>query len=135
MTSLDELHEVRTGHRAVAVRHVPNTLDVFVSHFPRFPVLPGVLILDDLVAVARLAVSGPDQPGTPPGSTPPWLLASIHRVRFRHFVQPGDSLEVTAEVLDHDPGSTVVRGVVRVDGRPVTTVGSLVLHRPEPDAT
>ena len=126
MTSLDELHEVSPGHRAVAVRHVPTTLDVFATHFPRFPVLPGVLILDDLVSVARLALSGADGP---------WVLASVRRVRFRHFVQPGDSLEITAEVVDEDAGRGTVRGAVLVEGRRVATVGAMELRRPQAEGS
>lgn len=137
MTSLDEVREVEGGRHAVAVCHVPQTLDVFATHFPRFPVLPGVLVLDDLVEVARLAAGGgADGSGT---STGPWLLASVHKVRFRHFVQPGDSLEMTADVVDHDaardPGTVALRGVARVEGRPVATVGRLVLRRAAGDET
>lgn len=154
MTSLDEVREVQGGRSAVAVRHVPQTLDVFATHFPRFPVLPGVLVLDDLVEVARLAAGGEHAVGGaagdgghdgPPTDAAPWVLASVHKVRFRHFVQPGDSLEMTADVLDHDKhrdhdedggrGAVSVRGVARVDGRPVATVGRLVLRRVAKDET
>ena len=46
-TTLDRIVRV-TDDEAEAIRNVPNTLAIFDSHFPRFPVLPGVLILGSL---------------------------------------------------------------------------------------
>lgn len=120
MTEMDQLVDVQPGRRAVAVRHVPHSLDVFATHFPRFPVLPGVLILDDLTVVARLAL-GPD--------SATWVLAATHRARFRRFVSPGDVVEFTAELLERTEAQAIFRGSVRVDGRVVTTVAQLVLDR------
>ena len=61
-TRLDKLVEHEPGRRAVGVRHVPNTLDVFDTHFPRFPVLPGVLIIDDLTDTTRIVSILTDSP-------------------------------------------------------------------------
>ncbi len=52
--TLDRVVGVEPGRRAEAIRNVPSTLDLFDSHFPRFPVLPGVLILGTLGALAEL---------------------------------------------------------------------------------
>ena len=43
-TTLDRIVSVEPGKSAEAIRNVPNTLAIFDSHFPRFPVLPGVLM-------------------------------------------------------------------------------------------
>ena len=118
-TRLDKLVEHEPGRRAVGVRHVPNTLDVFDTHFPRFPVLPGVLIIDDLTELARTVVAQDDD----------WVLGGVRRARFRHFVAPGDVLELSAELISRDDTRAVFRAGARVDGRPVTTVGQLVLER------
>lgn len=122
MTPLDRVVTVEAGRRAVAVRHVPQTLEVFATHFPRFPVLPGVLILDDAAAVARLALAEPASPAR-------WRLAAARRVRYRHFVEPGDAMEIDVQVVDRDARTAACRATVRVDGRPVTTVGELRLER------
>jgi 3-hydroxymyristoyl/3-hydroxydecanoyl-(acyl carrier protein) dehydratase len=50
-THLDEIVELGDG-RARAFRNVTNTLAIFETHFPRFPVLPGVLVLG---SIGRLA--------------------------------------------------------------------------------
>jgi len=127
---LDAVLELEVGRRAVAVRHVPHTLDVFATHFPRFPVLPGVLILDDLARVARLAVTSP----AATTRVQVWTLAAARRVRYRHFVQPGDTLELVVTVTELSGTRAVCQAVARVDGRPVTTVQELVLQHVEEDA-
>ncbi len=53
-STLDRIVSVEPGTGAVALRNVPNTLSIFDSHFPRFHVLPGVLILGSLGALGAL---------------------------------------------------------------------------------
>ncbi|WP_165961053.1 hypothetical protein [Actinocrispum wychmicini] len=64
-------------------------MDVFATHFPRFPVQPGVLLLDDMVEVARLAV-GVD-----------WMLTGADKVRYRRFARPGDEVDIEIETGTH----------------------------------
>ena len=49
---IDRLETYSENGGGTAVRNIPGTLAVFNTHFPRFPVVPGVLILRDLVKVA-----------------------------------------------------------------------------------
>lgn len=121
MTELDEITEVLPGLRAVATRNVPHTLGVFDTHFPRFPVLPGVLILDALAQTAALALPG--------GGGAGWTPAEARRLRFRHYVNPGDRLELIVDVEETDGRTAHCRGTARVDGRTVTTVRELRLVR------
>jgi 3-hydroxyacyl-[acyl-carrier-protein] dehydratase len=123
MSPLDQVLHTLPGRCAVAVRNVPQTLDVFTTHFPRFPVLPGVLILDDVVAVAGLALASE---GTQTGRT--WVPARCERLRFRHYVRPGDQMEITVDVLAADLEEAMCRATVRVSGRQVATLQKLVLR-------
>jgi 3-hydroxyacyl-[acyl-carrier-protein] dehydratase len=110
-TDFDRLEEIEPGRSARAVRNVPNTLAIFDSHFPRFPTMPGVLILGTLgtLAARLLAEDG--------GS---WRLAGAGNVGFRHFVQPGDQMELTVTLKQREDGEALLSGEVRVDGRLVT---------------
>lgn len=121
MTALDKILHLTPGKRAVAVRNVTGTLPVFDTHFPRFPVLPGVLILDDIVRTARLAA-----PGAPSGTV--WALSDVRRVRYRHFAEPGDQLEITVDVTEATETSVTARASVSVAGRDITTVRELRLE-------
>ena len=102
-----------TDDEGEAIRNVPNTLAIFDSHFPRFPVLPGVLILGSLGSLCVELL----QRRT--GRT--WRLAGAERVGFRHFVQPGDQLVFTVK-LDGaaQTSEATLAGEVAVEGKVVT---------------
>jgi len=116
-TTLDRIVSVEPGKRAQAIRNVPNTLAIFDSHFPRFPVLPGVLILGSLGALAAHLLE--EQTGRR------WRLTGAGQVGFRHFVQPGDQMEITVELKDLSDEQAVLSGDVRVEGNVVTRARQL----------
>ncbi len=118
-TTLDRVLSVEPGASATAIRNVPNTLAIFDSHFPRFHVLPGVFILGSLGALAaRLLEADTDRT---------WRLAGAGQVGFRHFVQPGDQLELTVTLKSRTDDSAALSGEVKVDGKVVTRARRLTL--------
>ncbi|MEW1720669.1 hydroxymyristoyl-ACP dehydratase [Streptomyces sp. NPDC093109] len=110
LPGFDRTLEFEPGLRAVALRNVPGTLPVFATHFPRHPILPGVLLLEDMGALAA-AASGDGL----------WLLRSIRTVRFRHFVGPGDQVTLTVERLSRTADTAEWRAEAAVAGRAVAT--------------
>ena len=114
--TLDRIVRVGDGE-AVAVRNVPNTLAIFDSHFPRFPVLPGVLILGSLGTLCGELLE--HETGRR------WRLAGADRVGFRHFVQPGDQLELVVKLGKIDGDEATLSGEVSVDGNVVTRARKL----------
>jgi 3-hydroxyacyl-[acyl-carrier-protein] dehydratase len=107
---------VVTADEGLAVRNVPNTLAVFATHFPRFPVLPGVMLLESLVELAS-HVAGPGR-----------RLVRAERLRFRHFVRPGDQVELAVKVTDRSPEAVTLSGQVSVGRRVVMTAHRLELR-------
>lgn len=120
LSGLDTVVALDPGVRGEATRNVPSTSAIFATHFPRFPVLPGVLLLDDLARLAALVLAGT---GTPQR----WTLAAATRVRYRHYVRPGDVATLSVEVLPA-AAEPAFKGSVRVDGALVTSVGALTLR-------
>ena len=118
-TTVDRVTSLERGKGAHGVRNVPNTLAILDSHFPRFPVLPGVLILGSLAELAARFLR--EQTGSD------WRLAAAEQVRYRHFVRPGDQMEMVVELKELAPGSALLSGSVRVEGRAVTTARVLRL--------
>lgn len=112
-TTLDRIVSVEPGTGAVALRNVPNTLSIFDSHFPRFPVLPGVLILGSLEALGSLLLEREVE-----GSS--WRLVGADKVGFRHFVQPGDQLRLSVTIKERTAEGAVGSGEVEVEGKIVT---------------
>jgi 3-hydroxyacyl-[acyl-carrier-protein] dehydratase len=116
-TTLDRIVRV-TDDEAEAIRNVPNTLAIFDSHFPRFHVLPGVLILGSLGTLCAELLEQ--------RTRRPWRLAGAERVAFRHFVQPGDQLVLTVALKNLGDEEATLSGEVAVDGNVVTR--ARVLH-------
>lgn len=120
LAGLDTVVALDPGVRGEATRNVPSTSAIFATHFPRFPVLPGVLILDDLARLAALVLAGTGGPER-------WTLAAATRVRYRRYVRPGDVAALSVEVLPA-AGEATLKATVRVDGALVTSVGALTLR-------
>ncbi len=116
-STLDKIVSVEPGETATAIRNVPNTLAIFDTHFPRFPVLPGVLMLGSLGALAAELLQAE--------SDKRWRLQGADRVAFRHFVQPGDQLELTVKLSKRDDTEAVLSGEASVEGRVVVRARKL----------
>ena len=121
-SALDRIVRVEPGREAVAIRNVPNTLAILDSHFPRFPVLPGVLILASLGRLGALLLGE--------GGGRAWRLAEAEGVRYRHYARPGDQLELRVEVVTASDAEAVLTGSVRVGDRTVTAARRLRFRTP-----
>jgi 3-hydroxyacyl-[acyl-carrier-protein] dehydratase len=110
-----------SDERAEAIRNVPSTLEVFDTHFPRFPVLPGVMILDTVAELAAALLEHRT------GSL--WVLAGCDRVRYRHFVRPGDQLLAEVVVTEVRETEAALRASASVDGTPVATMRAVRMVR------
>lgn len=80
------------GERRVrALKNVTHNEPFFVGHFPKQPIMPGVLILEGMAQTVGLLVSRvhPGQNG---------YLVGVDRARFRRPVEPGDQIIYEAEL-------------------------------------
>jgi 3-hydroxyacyl-[acyl-carrier-protein] dehydratase len=116
-TGLDGVVSVDPAKSAEGFRNVPNTLAIFDSHFPRFHVLPGVLILGSMGTLAAHLLE--EETGKK------WRLAGAGQVGYRHFVQPGDRMDISVTLKEHGEDSAVLSGEVKVDGKLVTRARQL----------
>lgn len=117
LIALDRIVSLKPGTGAVALRNVPSTLAIFDTHFPRKPVLPGVLIIGSLSELASALLR--EQTGRS------WRLASLTQVRFRHFVQPGDQMELAVDLKEVAEDLASFAASVRVEGKLVTSIRQL----------
>jgi 3-hydroxyacyl-[acyl-carrier-protein] dehydratase len=116
-TGLDRVVSVEPGKEAHGFRNVPNTLAIFDSHFPRFHVLPGVLILGSMGTLAAHLLE--EETGKK------WRLAGAGQIVYRHFVHPGDQMEITVALKERTDDGAVLSGEVKVDGKLVTRARQL----------
>jgi 3-hydroxyacyl-[acyl-carrier-protein] dehydratase len=91
---LDRVVDVEPGKRIVAVKEVSLDTDLFLrGHFPAYPVMPGVLIVEALAQAGAVLVM---HDRTHAGKIP--YFARIDNCRFRQQVRPGDTLRLEVEV-------------------------------------
>jgi 3-hydroxyacyl-[acyl-carrier-protein] dehydratase len=91
---VDRVIEMEPGKRIVATKNVTANEWFFQGHFPGFPIMPGVLIVEALAQTgAVLLLSDEAAKGQIP------LFAGIEKCRFRQQVVPGDTLTLEMEVL------------------------------------
>ncbi|HEY1296577.1 MAG TPA: 3-hydroxyacyl-ACP dehydratase FabZ [Chloroflexota bacterium] len=110
---IDRVVEIESGRRIVGVKQVSLDNDLFLrGHFPDYPVMPGVLIVEALAQAGAVLVM---QDGTNAGKIP--YFARIDNCRFRQQVRPGDTLRLEVEVTSfRDPvGKAHARALV--DGK------------------
>ncbi|MEW5762968.1 MAG: 3-hydroxyacyl-ACP dehydratase FabZ [Bacillota bacterium] len=109
---VDRIVALEPGKRAVGIKNVTAGEWFFQGHFPAYPVLPGVLIIEALAQVgAVVALSLPEMRGRIP------LFTGIDRARFRRQVRPGDCLRLEVE-LTHLRGQLgKCRAVASVEGK------------------
>lgn len=91
---VDRVVELEPGKRAVGVKNVTVNEPFFAGHFPGYPVMPGVLIIEALAQVATISVLSLEEYR---GKLP--LFAGIDRARFRRQVVPGDTLRLEVEII------------------------------------
>jgi beta-hydroxyacyl-ACP dehydratase FabZ len=109
---VDRVVEIDPGKRIVAVKNVSANEPFFCGHFPGFPVMPGVLIVEALAQAGGLLALH----GNRLGKGEFMMFAGIDKARFRRAVVPGDTLVLTVEALRMRARSAHLRGTATVDG-------------------
>ena len=86
---VDKIVEMEWGKRAVGIKNVTANEPFFMGHFPGFPVMPGVLMIEAIAQVGAVAVLGmPENRGKLA------FFAGVDEVRFKRQVVPGDTLRI-----------------------------------------
>lgn len=110
---VDRVVEIEVGKRLRALKNVTMNEPHFEGHFPNFPVMPGVLIIEALAqAAALLAFVSEDKYG----ENATVYFAGIDKARFRRPVTPGDQLELVANVSRRRAGMWQMETAALVDG-------------------
>ncbi|MEP6941481.1 MAG: 3-hydroxyacyl-ACP dehydratase FabZ [Betaproteobacteria bacterium] len=114
---VDRVLECVPGDRIRAIKNVTVNEPFFQGHFPHYPVMPGVLIIEALAQVSVILVY--QTLNRLPDDKSVILFAGIDGARFKRQVVPGDQLQLEAKHV------RLVRGVGKFDVR-ATVGGALV---------
>jgi 3-hydroxyacyl-[acyl-carrier-protein] dehydratase len=114
---VDRIEELEGGKRAVGYKNVSIGEPFFQGHFPDYPVMPGVLIVEALAQVGAVAMLSQDEYK---GKIA--FFAGLDNVRFKRQVKPGDTLRLEVELgqirrnIGSGAGIATVNGEVACKG-------------------
>lgn len=111
-TLLDRVLEIEPGRSITAIKAVSLAEEYLADHFPRFPVLPGVFMLEAMTQAAAWTIRlGEDFAHSIV------VLRAARNVKYGDFVEPGKVLTVKAEVVSQEGSITKVKASGSVGGR------------------
>ena len=111
MLLVDRIVELEPD-RIVGIKNVTSNEPFFNGHFPDFPVMPGVLIVEAMAQVAGVLVLKE----IPDRANKAVLLASVDSAKFRRPVVPGDQLRMEMKVRKRKASVALMYGTATVDG-------------------
>ena len=109
---VDKITEIEEGKRVKGYKNVTINEPFFQGHFPEYPVMPGVLVLEALAQVGAVAVLSMEQFK---GKNP--LFAGADKVKWRRQVMPGDKLELECEIIKIIGPIGFGKALATVDGK------------------
>lgn len=108
---VDKVIELEEGKRAVGIKNVTINEPFFQGHFPEYPVMPGVLIVEALAQVGAVAMLIKEE-----NKGRIAFFAGIDNFRFKGQVKPGDTLRLEVEITRMKGPVGKGKGIAYVEG-------------------
>lgn len=122
-TLIDRITSIVPGKSITAIKNLSLGEEYLADHFPGFPVMPGVLMVEALVQTGAWLMRVQED-----FAYSMVLLKSSRAVKFVNFVTPGRTLHVQTEIIGWDGAECTFKGVGTVDGESAVS-GKLTLVR------
>ena len=110
---VDRILEIDPGKRIVGFKNVTINEPFFQGHFPKHPIMPGVLIIESMAQVGGV-LAFKSTKGTEGQLV---FFLGIDKAKFRKPVYPGDQLRIEVEVIQERPPFWKLKGMAYVDGK------------------
>ena len=107
---IDRILEVKPGESLVAIKNLSLAEEYLADHFPGFPVMPGVLMLEALTQAGAWLIRDHED-----FAHSIILLKQAKTIKYGSFVEPGRQLKLTVSIVSHGPSETVLKGVGSID--------------------
>lgn len=114
---VDRILDLEEGKRCVGLKNVTMNEPFFQGHYPGYPIMPGVLIIEAIAQAGALVVLTDERYKD---MVP--VIGSVSEVRFRRPVVPGDQLISDTELLWVKSGVGKMRGTARVNNEEVASL-------------
>jgi 3-hydroxyacyl-[acyl-carrier-protein] dehydratase len=120
-SQLDRILSLKKGDSIEAVKCLSLSEEYLQDHFPRFPIMPGVLMVESMFQTSMWLLRATDE-----FRHSSVVLRQTKSLTFRDFVQPGNSLKVTAKIKSVNGPLTTLQVNGTIDDKP-SVKGRLVL--------
>ena len=110
-TLIDRVVALEPGKKITAVKNLSMAEEYLADHFPGFPVLPGVLMLEAMTQAAAWLVRASED-----FKHSMVVLKEARNVKYNKFVEPGQTLTVAAELLERSESEAKFKTHGEVDG-------------------
>ena len=109
---IDRILDLNIAEKTITVEaHVPQQSTIFEGHFPGYPIMPGVLLIEAMAQTSGWLLLALMKFERMP------FLAAIKEAKMRGFVTPGELLTIDANVLHEGSGYSMTEAKIRVGGK------------------
>ena len=109
---IDRILDLNMVEKTITVEaQVPNTSTVFEGHFPGYPIMPGVLLIESMAQTSGWLLVALMKFERMP------FLAAVKEAKMRGFVAPGEILTIEASVVHEGSGYAITEAKVKVGGK------------------
>jgi 3-hydroxyacyl-[acyl-carrier-protein] dehydratase len=108
---IDRIADLNVSERTITVdAQVPSESTIFEGHFPGYPLMPGVLLIEAMAQTSGWLLIALMKFERMP------FLAAVKEAKMRSFVTPGDMLKIEASVVHEGSGYAITAAKIRVGG-------------------
>lgn len=126
---IDRIADLNVGKRTITVEaQVPQTSTIFEGHFPGYPLMPGVLLIETMAQTSGWLLIALLKFERMP------FLASVKEAKMRDFVTPGELLTVEASLVHDGSGYAITETKIRAGGKLKCNATLTFRHTPFPNA-
>jgi len=124
---IDRIAELRLADRSITVEaRVPETSTIFEGHFPGYPLMPGVLLIETMAQSSGWLLIALMQFQRMP------FLAAVKEAKMRTFVTPGETLSIDVSVVHEGSGFTMTEAKINSGGKLACNATLTFRHVPFP---
>jgi 3-hydroxyacyl-[acyl-carrier-protein] dehydratase len=127
---IDRIIDLDLGSKTIAVEaQVPQNNTIFEGHFPGYPIMPGVLLIESMAQTSGWLLLALMKFERMP------FLAAVKEAKMRGFVSPGELLRIEANIVHEGSGYAITKAKVKVGGklRSDATITFSQIPFPNPD--
>lgn len=116
---VDKITKMEHGKCVQGLKSITMTEEYTVDHFPRKHIMPGTMIIESLVQLSEIFLA--ESVKSSRGVNIKILVSSTRKLKFRHYVVPGDQMLMDVNLVDLTEEAAAVKGKATVGGKVVTS--------------